>query len=210
MDKGYFVPLGEGQAELVEKRSRFLGHLWPVADEAQARARIEETKKRFHDARHNCWCYRLHTGAERYGDDGEPQGTAGVPMLSVLQKAEVTDAVCVVTRYFGGVLLGAGGLARAYGQAARDALAAAGIGEMRPWLRLELACPYALLEQVKLLCAQGQGVVEEISYADTAALTLRFPLSQAPGFAARVGELTAGALTPRELGQVMAPAPREE
>ena len=204
-----FVPLGQARAEFTEKRSRFLGHLWPVADEAEARARIEETKKRYHDARHNCWCYRLHSGAERYSDDGEPQGTAGMPMLSVFQKAEVTDLVCVVTRYFGGVLLGAGGLARAYGQAARDALAAAGIGEMRPWLRVELGCPYALLERVKLLCAQQGGVVEDVQYADETTLTLRFPLAQAPVFARQVGELTAGAIQPRTLEEIVAVAPLE-
>lgn len=206
---GYFVPLGPGEAELTEKRSRFLGHVWPAADEAEARARIEEMKKFYHDARHNCWCYRLHTGAERYSDDGEPQGTAGVPMLTLFQKAEVTDLVCVVTRYFGGVLLGTGGLVRAYTQAAKDALAAAGVGEMRPWTRLTLACPYPLLEQVKLLCAQRGGVLEDCGYADTVSLTMRFPADDARDFALAVRELTAGALAPEALGEVMAPAPAE-
>ena len=203
---GYLVPLGEAQAEYVEKRSRFIGHIWPVTDEAQARAYIEATKKQHHDARHNCWCYRLSSGVERYSDDGEPQGTAGVPMLGVFQKAGVTDLVCVVTRYFGGVLLGAGGLVRAYTQAAKDALAAAGVGEMRPWLRMELACPYGLLEQVKLLCAQCDGVVEDIQYEDSARMVARFPTEKAEAFTSLVRELTAGALTPTELGEIMAPA----
>lgn len=203
---GYLVPLTEAEAELVEKRSRFIGHIWPVADEAQARAHIEAMKKRYHDARHNCWCYRLSSGVERYSDDGEPQGTAGVPMLGVFQKAGVTDLVCVVTRYFGGVLLGAGGLVRAYTQAARDSLDAAGIGEMRPWLRLGLPCPYPLLEQVKLLCAQCAGVTEGIEYADAAQMTLRFPAERAGEFSDSVRELTAGALLPQALGEIMAPA----
>ena len=94
---------------------------------------------------------------ERYSDDGEPQGTAGVPMLSVFQKADVTNLCCVVTRYFGGVLLGAGGLVRAYSQTARDALDAAGVGKMQPWTRLSLTAPYPLLEQLKLLCTQCDG-----------------------------------------------------
>lgn len=200
------VPLQPAQAELVEKRSRFIGHVWPVDTEAEARAHIETMKKQYHDARHNCWCYRLQSGVERYSDDGEPQGTAGVPMLAVFQKAGVTNAVCVVTRYFGGVLLGAGGLVRAYTQAARDALAAAGIGEMRPWLRMALPCPYPLLEQVKLLCAQCGGVVEDVQYADSAQMSLRFPAERAPDFSRLVEELTAGALLPQAVEEIMAPA----
>ena len=205
----YFVPLKAAEAELVEKRSRFIGHIWPVADEAEARARIEEMKKRYHDARHNCWCYRLSSGVERYSDDGEPQGTAGVPMLAVFQKAEVTNLVCVVTRYFGGVLLGAGGLVRAYTQSAKDALDAAGIGEMRPWLRLGLPCPYGLFEQVKLRCAQQSGVLEDAQYADTVGMTMRFPAERAEACSDLVRELTAGSLVPEVLGELMAPAPAD-
>lgn len=111
----YLVPRGYGQAELVEKRSRFIGQVWRVETEEEARARIEEVRRRYHDARHHCFCYVLREGGVlRYGDDGEPQGTAGQPMLNVFLKEEVTNAVCVVTRYFGGVLLGAGGLTRIY------------------------------------------------------------------------------------------------
>ncbi len=206
---GYFVPLFAAEAEFVVKRSRFIGHIWPVTDEAEARAHIEAMKKQYHDARHNCWCYRLSSGAERYSDDGEPQGTAGVPMLGVFQKAEVTDLVCVVTRYFGGVLLGAGGLVRAYTQSAKDALDAAGVGRMQPWLRLALPCPYPLFEQVKLLCAQQSGVVEDVQYDDAVRMALRFPAEKAEGFTSLVRELTAGSLVPEELGEVMAPAPAE-
>ncbi len=206
---GYLVPLGEAQSEYVEKRSRFIGHIWPIADEGQARAYIEAAKKRYHDARHNCWCYRLSSGAERYSDDGEPQGTAGVPMLGVFQKAGVTDLVCVVTRYFGGVLLGAGGLVRAYTQAAKDTLETAGVGQMRPWTRLALACPYGLFEQVKLLSEKQQGVVEDVAYDDAARMTLRLPAEKAEGFTALVRELTAGSLEAEVLGEVMAPAPPE-
>ena len=110
----YFVPSGPGEAELVEKRSRFLGHVRPVESEEEARAFVAEMKKKYYDARHNCWCYLIKDGPERYSDDGEPQGTAGIPMLEVFRREGVCNAVCVVTRYFGGVLLGAGGLFRAY------------------------------------------------------------------------------------------------
>jgi len=116
----YFVPTAPSEAEFVEKRSRFIGHVWPVESEEEARAYIEQMKKKYHDARHNCWCYRLKEGGvERYSDDGEPQGTAGQPMLGVFQKEGIVNVVCVVTRYFGGILLGAGGLVRAYTQVPR-------------------------------------------------------------------------------------------
>ena len=110
----YFVPTGENEAELVEKRSRFIGHVFPVTCEAQARACIESVRKKHYDARHHCWCFRLREGGvERCSDDGEPQGTAGQPMLNVFQREGVQNVCCVVTRYFGGILLGAGGLVRA-------------------------------------------------------------------------------------------------
>lgn len=205
---GYLVPLGEAQAEYVEKRSRFIGHIWPVNSEEEARSHIEATRKLHRDARHNCWCYRLGSGVERYSDDGEPQGTAGVPMLGVFQKAGITDLCCVVTRYFGGVLLGAGGLVRAYTQSAKDALDAAGVGELCPWLRLTLPCPYPLFEQVKLLCAQNGGVVEGLDYGDAVSMALRFPKEAAERFSAQLTELTAGGLLPEILGEIMAPAPR--
>ena len=110
----------------------------------EARARIEEIRKKHYDARHHCWCYRIREGGvERYSDDGEPQGTAGQPMLNVFQREGVTNVCCVVTRYFGGILLGAGGLVRAYTQSAKDALDAAGISVVRRWV--EVAVPLSLI-----------------------------------------------------------------
>ena len=133
----YYVPAGPGESEYVEKRSRFLGHIRPVANEEEARAFIAAMKKEYYDARHNCWCYLLKDGPERYSDDGEPQGTAGIPMLEVFRREGVSNLVCVVTRYFGGVLLGAGGLFRAYTKSAKDALDAAGLAVVRGvWLFL--------------------------------------------------------------------------
>ena len=105
--QSYYVPVDAGEAEFTEKRSRFLGHVRRVETEAEARAFLDEMRKKYYDARHNCWCYVLHEGGVvRYGDDGEPQGTAGQPMLNVFQREGVENVVCVVTRYFGGVLLG--------------------------------------------------------------------------------------------------------
>ena len=102
----YLVPYESAESEFEEKRSRFISHVFLVESEAEARARIDEMKKKYYDARHNCWCFVLHDGTVRYGDDGEPQGTAGQPMLNVFQREGVENLVCIVTRYFGGVLLG--------------------------------------------------------------------------------------------------------
>ena len=122
----YLVPYESAESEFEEKRSRFISHVFLVESEAEARSRIEEMKKKYYDARHNCWCYLLRDGTERYSDDGEPAKTAGTPALEVLQHSGLTDLIVVITRYFGGVLLGAGGLTRAYTKGAKDALDAAG------------------------------------------------------------------------------------
>ena len=120
------VPAGDGESLYTEKRSQFLGHVRKVSTEDEARAFIAEVKKNNRDARHNCWAYIIDQNTFRYSDDGEPQGTAGIPMLEVLRREGVSECVCVVTRYFGGVLLGAGGLLRAYTKACKDALDDAG------------------------------------------------------------------------------------
>ena len=146
----YRIPTKSGASEYVDKRSRFLGLVQPVGSEDEARAVIAACKKQYHDARHNCWCYLLRDGTERYSDDGEPQGTAGIPMLEVLKREGVTNVVCVVTRYFGGVLLGTGGLLRAYTKSAKDALDAAGVCVVRRWVKAEIACSYAMLERLKI------------------------------------------------------------
>ena len=110
------------EASYTEKRSEFIAQLFPVTDTADCQQLIESVKAKHHKARHNVWAYRLRSGdVSRYSDDGEPQGTGGIPVLSVLQKAELTDLCCVVTRYFGGILLGAGGLVRAYSASAKMA-----------------------------------------------------------------------------------------
>ena len=205
----YLIPQDLGESEVVEKRSRFLGALRPVSSEAEARAYIESIKKRHYDARHNCWCYRLESGVERYSDDGEPQGTAGQPMLNVFQREAVTDVVCVVTRYFGGILLGAGGLVRAYTQSAKDALDAAGVSAVRRWTELAVDCPYNFLERVKLACAAQGGMVEDVQYAAAVTVRVLLPAGGAEAFRAQIIELSAGGMEAVELGEVLKPAPVE-
>ena len=203
----YYVPTGPAQAELVEKRSRFIGQVFAAEDEAQARACIEAVKKKHYDARHNCWCYRLHGGAERYSDDGEPQGTAGQPMLSVFQREGVENVCCVVTRYFGGVLLGAGGLVRAYTQAAKDALDAAGISVVRPWLQTAVPCPYSFFERVRLEVEACGGVLGETEYADQVTVHALLPTDRVEHFTAKITELTAGGVVPLVEEEIFRAAP---
>lgn len=201
----YFVPAGSGEAEFVEKRSSFLGHVRFAGTEDAAREFINEMKKKHYDARHNCWCYIIRDGAVRYSDDGEPQGTAGLPMLEVFRREGVENVVCVVTRYFGGVLLGTGGLLRAYTKSAKDALDAAGIAAVRRWVKLETACPYSLLERMKTECMALDGAVENIEYGADVRLTLLLPEEKAEEFQARVTELSAGQSSAKAVGEELMP-----
>ena len=203
----YRIPAGPGEAEFTEKRSRFLGHLRPVQSEEEARAFIAAMKKEYHDARHNCWCYALRGGPERYSDDGEPQGSAGLPMLEVFRRERVSDFVCVVTRYFGGVLLGTGGLLRAYTKSASDALDAAGLAELRRFAQIELDCSYAALERMKLETAAFSGRVETVDYGAQVALRCLIPAERAEGFAARIVDLSGGSVQPQITGERLFPAP---
>ena len=198
----YYLPTGYGTAEHVEKKSRFIGQVWPVRTEAEAREKIEAVKKQHHDARHNCWCYALRDGTLRYSDDGEPQGTAGQPMLEVLRGQGVTDAVIVVTRYFGGILLGTGGLARAYTKGARDALSVAGISVERLWDRLLVACSYSLFERIRQETEKFFGVIEDTEYGADVTLTVLTPETETENYVNQLVELSAGTVQGEKLDQV--------
>lgn len=205
----YLIPTAPSETEFTEKRSRFIGHVWPVTTEAEARSCIEAMKKRYHDARHNCWCYLLRQGGVvRYSDDGEPQGTAGQPMLGVFQKERIENVCCVVTRYFGGVLLGAGGLTRAYGRSAKDALDRAGVSVVRPWSVVELACPYPFFEKVKLELAALGGIEGDHIFGEGVTFRALLPQGMEEPFSQRMGELSAGGFAPRVTGQQWKAVPR--
>ena len=198
---GYCIPAGAGEAEFTEKRSRFLGHVRPVESEEEARDFIAAMKKEHYDARHNCWCYILRDGPERYSDDGEPQGTAGIPMLEVFRREGVTNLVCVVTRYFGGVLLGAGGLFRAYTKSAKDALDAAGLAVVRRWVELSLPCSYAALERYKQEIAAISGVVQEVEYGAAVTIRALVPEEACEAFRSRIFDLSGGSVTVAVTGE---------
>ena len=206
----YLVPTGFGEDEFIEKKSRFIGRLWPAETEEEALAKIQEMKKQHYDATHNCWAYIIRDGAVRFSDDGEPGGTAGMPMLQVLQKEGLYNIVCVVTRYFGGVLLGAGGLTRAYTKGATDARTAAGIARMGLWTLWDVPCTYPLLERMKLEVAAAGGVVRDAEYGADITLRTAFPAGTAETFQLRLTELSAGSLTMTAAGEEFLPGPREE
>jgi uncharacterized YigZ family protein len=193
---GYRVPAGHGQAEFIEKRSRFIGQVRPVNAETEARELIAKTKAMYHDARHNCWCYIIRDGElVRYADDGEPQGTAGQPMLEVFRRGGIENVVCVVTRYFGGILLGAGGLTRAYANTAKLALDDAGIAEMRLWTAVGVVCPYHLFDRIKKEIETFGGISETVDYGADISFTALFPEGTADPFLARINELSSGTVT---------------
>ena len=207
----YRIPTCEAEAEFTEKRSRFIGHVWRVSSEAEARALIDGTKKQHYDARHNCWCYRLREpGTERYSDDGEPQGTAGQPMLNVFQREEIDNVCCVVTRYFGGVLLGAGGLTRAYSRAAKDALDAAGISVVRRWVEVSQTIPYSFFERLKVEVEMQGGLLGHVEYASDITASALLPEQAVDAFSLRLTELTAGQVRPQVTGETYRDVPLQK
>jgi len=203
----YYIPTGPGEAEFVEKRSSFLGHVRLVETEEEAKAFVAEMKKKYYDARHNCWCYIIRDGAERYSDDGEPQGTAGIPMLEVFRREGICNVVCVVTRYFGGVLLGAGGLLRAYTRSAKDALDAAGVSMVRRWVETDIPCSYSLAEKLKLEVANFSGVVSDIEYGASVTIKALIPEEQSEAFNARIFDISSGSVSPLNTGEAFRAVP---
>lgn len=201
----YFIPAGPGEAEFVEKRSSFLGHVRMVETEEEAKAFVQAVKKEHYDARHNCWCYAIKDGPTRYSDDGEPQGTAGVPMLEVFQRQGVTNFVCVVTRYFGGILLGAGGLLRAYTKSAKDALDAAGIAVVRRWVELAIPCSYSMFERLKLETENYKGIISDIEYGADVTIYALIPEELADDFSARIFDMSGGKIEVLPMGEAFRP-----
>ena len=201
----YFIPAGPGEAEFVEKRSSFLGHVRMVETEEEAKAFVQAVKKEHYDARHNCWCYAIKDGPTRYSDDGEPQGTAGVPMLEVFQRQGVTNFVCVVTRYFGGILLGAGGLLRAYTKSAKDALDAAGIAVVRRWVELAVPCSYSMFERMKLETEAYKGIISDIEYGADVTIYALIPEELADDYAARIFDMSGGKVEVIPMGEAFRP-----
>lgn len=186
---------GYGAGEYEEKRSRFIGEMFPVADEAQAREFLTQVKKKYPDARHHCWAWVLPDGSCRWSDDGEPGGTAGGPMAAVLKGADLTGALCVVTRYFGGTLLGSGGLVRAYSKAAALALTDAGTEPDPEKAQLQVSCPWDSLDKLHRLVREFGGTLLASDYEsdpEKATLAVELLAERTGDFTRRIADATGG------------------
>lgn len=187
-------------AEFVERRSRFIGYVAPVATAEEAAALIAEKKSAYWDATHNVYAYILRDGQQkRYSDDGEPQGTAGVPVLDVLQKSGLVDVCAVVTRYFGGVLLGAGGLVRAYSQGASLAVKAAQVITMSECVKLELDCAYDFYGKLARMLPAHSAKITESDFGAQVRLAFLIKENLLQAFLSELTEASAARVVPREI-----------
>ena len=172
--ESYRTLAGPGTDEVVIQRSRFIGHAWPCPSEDEALLHLREVKERTREARHHCYAYIIgkNEGIIRYSDDGEPGGTAGMPILSLIRSEHLVDVCVVVTRYFGGILLGTGGLVRAYTQGCRLALDAAGIVRMELTFRDLCEVPYACWDSVQYALGRLPARMENISFGAAVSFTV--------------------------------------
>lgn len=184
--------LKSGTATLIEKKSEFIGYACPVMSEDEAIEFVKSIKKKHADARHNVYAYMIGQNIARYSDDGEPQGTAGIPVLDVIRKSGFTDAVIVVTRYFGGVLLGAGGLVRAYSAAAKMAVDNAEIVTYNSYTVFDLKVNYTDYGKLTVLLANYDPINDGIDFAEGVTLSLALPVDKFEFFRSEVLEITAG------------------
>ena len=197
----YLVPFEDAESEFTEKRSRFIGRCWRVETEEEAQEHIRRTKAEFHDARHHCWCYLLKDGnILRYSDDGEPQGSAGMPVLDIIRKGGFTDAVITVTRYFGGILLGTGGLVRAYSGAAKLAVAEAGVIELIPYDLVRFSVDYGMYQRVLYELKNYMATEEAADFGAEVTLTLSLPVEYTRLLQERMIALTNGKVKAHVVG----------
>lgn len=182
--------------EYIVKRSRFIGYAKPVTTVEEANAFIAEIKSKHWDATHNVYAYILREGGvKRYSDDGEPQGTAGVPVLDVLEKEGLVDVCVVVTRYFGGILLGGGGLVRAYSHSAKIGIDSAKKITMALCHNLAIQCDYTLYGRLEAFLASEGAVILDTQFTDTVEVTFRIKSENTDSFKAKLTELTNGRVT---------------
>ena len=169
----YIIPAGYGEAEYIDKKSRFIGQVQHAESVSEAMAFVESVRRKHADATHNVWAYVLADGQMRWSDDGEPGGTSGQPTLNVFRSANVCDVVCVVTRYFGGVLLGTGGLVRAYTQSTQAGIDAAQLVVVSRCVDLRIRIAYPRYEQLMRLAEDHGAKVLTTDFADAVTINLR-------------------------------------
>lgn len=191
----YTLPKNSAEAEYTDRKSVFLAHLRPVESEEEAQAFVAEMKKKYADARHNVWAYTLPNGSFRSSDDGEPSGTAGAPVLECMTKKGISGCVIVVTRYFGGILLGTGGLVHAYTEAASEALAAAGRVKMRFYARCEVVCSYTQYGKVSNLAGKFSAKKMNALFGENVRFSFLLSPDRTAAFESQLSEMSAGSLT---------------
>ncbi len=192
----YLTLAQENNDEFTVKHSRFIGYAKPVQTQEDAVGFINEIKSKHWDAKHNVYAYILRDGqTKRYSDDGEPQGTAGIPVLDVLQKEGLTDCVVVVTRYFGGILLGGGGLVRAYSHAAKLAVDAGQVVKMSLCVRAECECDYGFYGKLSSLIPECGGTIENSEFTDVVKVVFTMPKPLFGAFSAKLIDSSFGKIT---------------
>ena len=197
-----YITLGkEAEVSFTERRSVFIGNACPVKTEEEAIEFINKIRKKYADATHNTYAYMLANGSARYSDDGEPQGTAGVPILNVIKKGGFTDAVIVVTRYFGGILLGAGGLVRAYGASARDAVEAAEIVTYLQYIECTVCCSYSEYQKIVPLAESFEAKTDDTEFAEDVTLRLALKSDLYDAFCEKLKETYGGRLEAKKTGE---------
>lgn len=190
----YLTVAGFGEAEYIDKKSRFIGRVWPVETEAEALAHLADMRKLHYDATHNVYAYIIREGnISRFSDDGEPGGTSGMPTLNVFRSGDIYNVCCVVTRYFGGILLGSGGLVRAYSNTAKLALDAAGISRMAWWRAIYIDCGYPQYERVRRLLEDFGAVIEDSQFGAAVRVSALVNEEKADELNVSLANVTAGA-----------------
>ena len=191
----YLTVADVGNGEYVEKKSRFIGLAAPVSTMEEAAALVAKEKAKYYDARHWCYAYRLRNGFQKYADDGEPQGTAGLPILDILERKNITDCIIIVTRYFGGTLLGTGGLVRSYSAAGNAALANAPLLTMQPYTVGSLTCDYNQYGRISPLIPQMEGMIVNSDFGQQVTLEFYLPTQKQDAFTKELTELSYGSIT---------------
>ncbi len=193
----YFTVKGSATSEFQEKKSTFIGYIKRVNTEEEAKNFVNEIKSMHKEATHNVYAYIVgeNKGIQRYSDDGEPQGTAGIPVLEVIKKNDLTDVAVVVTRYFGGILLGGGGLIRAYSKGASSAIEEAGVVEKVKGLKLRFTLEYDLIGKIQYLCGTNNWHIEDTIYTDKVELSLLTEVENKETIIADFVEATSGKVT---------------
>jgi len=203
MLKDYITIADFGFDEMIIEKSQFIGYVKPVKDEEEAQAFVQEIKKKHRDATHNVWAYVLgdNNNIQRFSDDGEPQGTAGVPVLEVLKKTAVRNVCVVVTRYFGGIKLGAGGLVRAYTKGAVIALEAGGIVRRRLYQLIGVEVDYTLLGTIQNQLRLAEYQLKDIAYTDKVQVIVAVLEEEEPDFREKMIDWCNGRCTMKNLGE---------